>query len=105
MPAGPRLGSQGPDLGYGMKLARRLLDRMAVPDGESADDALAGCFAVGTKRASSFGRAPVIYDFEIAFTLWGWTAGAPADLIAFRRPLFQGASHHYEYQRDIADRT
>ena len=52
-----------------------------------------------------FGRAPVIYDFDLAFTLWGFLAGAPADLVTFRRPLFMGASHHYEDQRAIADRV
>jgi hypothetical protein len=105
LPVGPRLGSPGPDLGYGMKLARMLLDKIVVPEGESGEDAFAGCFAVGAKRASGFGRAPVIYDFQVAYTLWGWMAGAPADLVAFRRPLFQGASHEYEKQREIADRT
>jgi hypothetical protein len=105
MPTGPRLGSQGPDLGYGMKLARLFADKLVLAEGETLDDALAGGFAVGTKRSSQFGRAPVIYDFELAFTLWGFLPGAPADLVAFRRPLFMGASHHYEQQRDIADRV
>lgn len=105
LPVGPRLGSPGPDLGYGMKLARMLLDKIVVPDGEDDHDAFAACFAVGAKRASVFGRAPVIYDFQVAYTLWGWMPGAPADLVAFRRPLFRGASHEYDTQRDIADRT
>ena len=105
MPKGPRLGSQGPDLGYGMKLARTFADRITVTEGESVDDAIVGCFVVGTKRASLFGRAPVIYDFDLAFTLWGFLPGAPADLVTFRRPLFMGASHHYDDQRVIADRV
>ena len=105
MPRGPQLGSQGPDLGYGMKLARTFADRIAVTEGETVDDAVTGCFVVGIKRASLFGRAPVIYDFDLAFTLWGFLSGAPADLVAFRRPLFMGAAHHYEDQRAIADRV
>lgn len=105
MPVGPRLGSNGPDLGYGLKLARILVEKITVPAGESADDALAGCFAVGAKRSSLFGRAPVIYDFELAFALWGFMPGAPPDLVEFRRPLFQGAAHHYDHQREIADRV
>src|SRR5438477_5203074 len=105
MPKGRRLGSHGPDLGYGMKLARTFADRISVGDNETIDDAMAGAFVVGAKRSSLFGRAPVIYDFELAFTLWGFLGGAPADLVAFRAPLFMGASHHYEEQRDIADRV
>ncbi|MDQ1395836.1 MAG: hypothetical protein QOG64_1095 [Acidimicrobiaceae bacterium] len=105
MPTGPRLGHQGPDLGYGMKLARRFADRLVLSEGESVDDAVAGCFSVGCKRSSLFGRGPVIYDYELTFTVWGFLGKPPADLVAFRKPLFQGADHHYEVQRDIADHT
>lgn len=100
---GARLGTTGPDLGFGLKLARRFADRLQVTEGVSAADAIAGCFTVGTKRSAIFGRAPVVYDFELAFTLWGFLGGAPADLVAARRPLFNACSHQYWDQRDIAD--
>ena len=100
---GSRLGTTGPDTGYGLKLARRSLDRLQLTEGISAEDAVAGCFAVGTTRCALFGRAPVIYDFELAFTLWGFLGGAPPDLVEARRPLFNACSHHYWDQRDIAD--
>ncbi len=45
----------------------------------------------------------MIYDFELAFTLWGFLGGAPADLVEARRPLFNACSHHYWDQRGIAD--
>jgi hypothetical protein len=97
------LGTTGPDLGYGLKLARRFADKLELTEGISAEDATAGCFAVGTKRSALFGRAPMIYDFELAFTLWGFLGGAPADLIEARRPLFNACGHHYWDQRGIAD--
>jgi len=100
---GAHLGTTGPDLGYGLKLARRFSDRLELTEGISAEDAVAGCFAVGAKRSALWGRAPVIYDFELAFTLWGFLGGAPADLIEARRPLFSACSHHYWDQRAIAD--
>jgi len=102
-PPGDRFGTMGPDLGYGLKLARRFEDRIELTEGISAEDAVAGCFAVGAKRSALLGRAPVIYDFELAFTLWGFLGGAPADLIEARRPLFIACSHHYWDQRAIAD--
>jgi hypothetical protein len=105
MPTGRRLGNHGPDLGYGIKLARRLVDQVKLAEGETIDDAVAGCFATGTRRSSMFGRAPVIYDMQLAFRLWGFFAGAPRELIEFRMPLFQGAAHHYDAQREIADRV
>ncbi len=104
-PRGPRFGSTGPDLGYGLKLARRFQPKLVLTEGEEAEDAIAGCFAVGGKRASLFGRAPVIYDMAFAFTLWGFLPGAPADLVSYRKPLFLGASHHYWEQRQIVDRV
>lgn len=102
-PTGPRFGSTGPDLGYGLKLARRFHDRLQLTEGEHAEDAIAGGFACGCRRASQFGRAPVIYDMEWAFGLWGFLGGAPDDLIAWRRPLFRGAAEHYWDQRQIVD--
>ncbi len=104
-PKGRAFGSPGPDLGYGLKLARLLVPKVKVTDGELVADAVAGCFAVGAKRAAMFGRAPVIFDMELAYALWGFFDGAPADLIAFRKPLFLGAAHEYSEQRQIVDRV
>jgi len=102
-PRGPRLGSTGPDLGYGLKLARRLEHKLHLGEGESPEDAVAGCFVCGTRRSAHFGRAPVIYDMEWAYTLWGFLGGAPDDLIAFRKRMFRGAAEHYWDQREIVD--
>ena len=102
-PRGPKLGTPGPDAGYAMLLARRFEGRLAVTAGERADDAIAGCVAVALRRAPLFGRAPVIYDLEHAFTLWGFLGGAPDDLVAFRKRLFEGAADHYWAQRAIVD--
>lgn len=102
-PGGRSMGNTGPDQGYGLKLAKRFQDKLELLDGEHAADAIAGCLGVGLRRAAKFGRAPVIYDFEFAFTLFGFLGGAPADLLEFRRPYFAEASHDYWDQRDIAD--
>ena len=102
-PSGPRFGSTGPDLGYGLKLARLFKERVQLAKGESREDAVAGAFACGSKRAAFFGRAPVIYDMEWAFTLWGFLGGAPDDLIAWRQKLFRGAAEDYWDQREIVD--
>jgi hypothetical protein len=102
-PRGPHLGSPGPDQGYALTLARYFEGRLELTEGEHPDDAVAGGVAVALKRASIFGRAPVIYDLEHAFTLWGFLGGAPEELIRFRKPLFEGARHHYGEQREIVD--
>ena len=102
-PGGRATGNTGPDQGYGLKLAKRFADRLELQQGEHAEDAIAGCLGVGLRRAASFGRAPVIYDFELAFTLFGFLGGAPADLVEFRRPYFAEVAHDYWDQRDVAD--
>ena len=101
-PRGAKFGNQGPDQGYALTLARRFEDRLQLAEGEHKEDAVAGCVGVATKRASLFGRAPVIYDLELAFTLWGFLGTPPDYLVEFRKPLFEGARHHYWDQRHIA---
>ncbi|HUB71351.1 MAG TPA: hypothetical protein VL984_13095 [Acidimicrobiales bacterium] len=103
MPVGAGLGATGTDLGFGLKLARRVGQKAVLGDGEHLDDAIAGCFATGCRRASDYHRAPVIGDMEWAFALWGFFPGAPADLVGYRRPLFSGAAHDYVRQRVIVD--
>jgi hypothetical protein len=101
-PDGPGLGATGADLGFGLKLAQQVAKRAVLAEGEHIQDAVAGCFACGARRASVFHRAPVIYDMELAFALWGYLPGAPAELVAYRRPIFAGVAHDYARQRAIA---
>lgn len=106
-PIGERLGYQGPDQGYVLALAERCRGRVIVGTGESVNDAIAGCVNIALRRASLFGRAPVIHDLTIAFTIWGWfDADPPAELMARRKELFEGVAntnHHYTEGRLIAD--
>ncbi len=102
-PSGRGFGSAGPDLGYGMKLALRLRDQLVLTEEESVEDAVAGCFACGARRASVFGRAPVIHDMRWSYTLWGFLGAAPESLVAFRVPRFRGAAHDYDVQRALVD--
>lgn len=105
-PAGPQLGFQGPDQGYALLLARRIEPDLVLSDTERADDAVAGCLGIALRRASIFGRAPVIHDLRIAFTIWGFLDPAPpTELVEERRTRFEGAAdpHHYEVARELAD--
>lgn len=104
-PSGAQLGTQGPDQGYALGLAERLAGRLELTEGEVAGDAVAGCLGVALRRAALFDRAPVIFDCEAAFVVWGFLGGAPSELVAFRRPLFQAAAHHYWARRELAARV
>ena len=101
-PAGAFLGTPGPDQGFALKLARRFEDRLVLLPGEHAEDALVGLHRGGHAAvgACSAGRRS-IHDLTLAFTLWGFLAGAPDDLRAAREPLFRlgfaplpGPAHH-----------
>ena len=95
--AGPGLGCQGPDQGYALKLAQRFAGRLVLADGEREDDALAGCCAVALRRASLFGRAPVVHDLRLALELFGFLIDADAGLVHWRRERFAGAAGHHGY--------
>ena len=96
-PAGPGMGHQGPGQGYALKLAQRFAGRLVLKAGEREDDALAGCGAVALRRASLFGRAPVMHDLRLALELFGFLDDADAALVSWRRPRFAGAAGHHGY--------
>ena len=96
-PAGPGLGNQGPDQGYALKLAERFAGQLVLAAGEREDDALAGCVSVALRRASMFGRAPVMHDLRLALELFGFLIDADAELVAWRQDQFAGAAGHHGY--------
>lgn len=108
-PDGALFGRQGPDQGYALRLAEQLRDRIVTPPGESVDDALRGCVNVALRRASLFGRAPVIHDLTVACTAWGFFDPAPpSELVELRRRMFAGVAnvvHHYAEGRAIVDQV
>lgn len=105
-PVGPMLGSQGPDQGYVLKLAKRFEGKLALTTAEHQEDAIAGCVGVAMKRASLFGRAPTIHDLTVAFTVWGFFSPRPGpELVGLRRHLFEDVAnpHHYAEARRVVD--
>jgi hypothetical protein len=104
-PRGGRLGNQGPDQGYALSLARRFEGKLTLAPGEHEKDALAGAVGVALKRASRFGRAPVVHDLTVALTIWGFLGEAPKDLVELRTHLFEEVAHphHYAGLRRIVD--
>ncbi len=106
-PAGGRLGFQGPDQGFALKIANGFADRLQLTEGERRPDAIRGCLAIALRRASMFSRAPVVHDLTVAFTIWGYLdPAAPAELVALRRTVFEGLgnpAHGYDDARMLVD--
>ncbi|CAN5629649.1 hypothetical protein BH24ACT4_BH24ACT4_12780 [soil metagenome] len=106
-PRGERFGAPGPDLGFAHKIARTFDDCMELAEGEDHHDVVGGCVAIAMRRASLFGRAPVVHDLTAAFTLWGFFDPDPvAELRVLRAKVFEGvghAAHHYVELRALVD--
>ena len=99
------MGTPGPDQGYALKLANSFHGKLELVEGEHEHDVILGCLGIALRRASTFGRSPVIHDLDLAFAVFGFTGegATPEDLIRFRTPKFEAAGHHYEVQRELAD--
>jgi hypothetical protein len=108
-PRGSRLGNQGPDQGFALRIAEQLKPKVRLQPGEKLDDAVRGCLGIALRRASLFSRAPVVHDLTIAYTIWGFfDEQPPAELVERRRELFEGVGnvvHHYAEGRAIADQV
>ena len=92
-PRGRGFGAAGPDQGYALRLVRRLEERLRLAPSESKADVVAGCVAIAMRRAAVFGRAPVLADLEVAFTLAGCLGDPPDDLVAWRHEAMRGLAH------------
>lgn len=105
-PRGQRYGSPGPDQGFALRVARRFEDRLHLVPGESIEDVIVGAAAIASRRAALLGRAPTVYDLELAFGLFGFLVEAPPDdLVEERRRTFRSAAHDYVVQRALVDRV
>lgn len=106
-PEGARLGFQGPDQGFALKIANGFRDRLQLRPGEHAADAIQGCLGIALRRASILSRAPVVHDLTIAFTIWGFLdSDPPTELLELRARLFEGVGntlHHYDEARALVD--
>ena len=89
----PGTGAQGPDQGYALRLVERFEDRLVLGRGEHVEDALAAGVAVGLRRASIFGRAPVSTDIEVGLAIFGYLDPSEPDVVAARRRVVLGAAH------------
>jgi hypothetical protein len=102
-----RMGAPGPDQGYLLKLVPLLRDELRLAEGEHRADVEAGCVAIALKRASLFGRAPIVHDLRVAYTVWGFLDPSPApELVEERRRRFaevHHVAHHYPSLRAVAD--
>ena len=102
-PRGDLLGAPGPNVGYALQLTHRASARFALAPHEHLDDAMSVVGEVAMKRASSFGRAPVMDDVECALLLLGYQGGCAPDFAAWRADMVVAAHHDYRVRRILCD--
>ena len=102
-PRGEMLGSPGPNIGYALTLVHRARNRIALAPHEHMDDASAVVGEIAMKRASSYGRAPVIADVECAMLVLGYQGGCAPDFAEWRVQEIEGAHHEYARRRVFCD--
>jgi hypothetical protein len=100
---GPLLGRPGPNVGYAYTLAQRAADRLRLHTNEHVPDAIAVVAEIAGKRATLFGRAPVIGDIDAAVALLGYDGSADESFAETRAHLVHDAAHDYPRRRAIVD--
>jgi hypothetical protein len=101
---GRSVGTPGTDAGFALRLARRFAHDLKLREGETEHDVLVGCALIAARRAALNGRAPSIYDVQVALALWGFLRDDVAEeLVAVRRQAFSSVSHDYVAQRHLVE--
>ena len=100
-PEGELLGNPGPDQGYVEHLVDTVADSLVLGSHEHLADARAAVGAVANKRASLFGRAPVIHDVHAAVTTLGFNKPAPSGEAGERRATLLEECHHPHYYKRL----
>lgn len=107
MPQGGLYGNHGPDIGYAYRLVHMVSDKLHLAAGESRHDVEGGGIAVAMRRAALCGRAPILADLDVAFTIWGYYDDQPASgLRVLRAEMFEGSGnpiHGYDLRREISN--
>ncbi|HPB46674.1 MAG: hypothetical protein M9952_08795 [Microthrixaceae bacterium] len=105
-PEGDRLGAPGPDPGYVDRLVDTVESSLKLGHHEHLADVREAIAVVALKRASLFGRAPVIHDVTAAVTALGFDQAPPSGDAGERRAALLEECHHphfYVRLRSIAD--
>jgi hypothetical protein len=103
VPTGKGVGTTGPDQGFALTLAHRLTPSLHLEEGEDRHDVSLGLALLASRRSALAGRAPCLYDVQVAAGLFGYLSAAPEDLVAYRHSRFAGLVHSYESQRKLVD--
>ena len=96
-------GTPGPDGGFALSLAARLVHRLELAPNESVHDIEIGIALLAAKRAGLVGRAPSRSDVEVALDLFRFRGRADDAVASDRRRRFKGVAHSYETQRAFVD--
>ncbi|HEV2427927.1 MAG TPA: hypothetical protein VGS61_06890 [Acidimicrobiales bacterium] len=99
--AGRMLGTPGPDAGFALTIAHRVVARRDFEREADRHDVELGVALVAAKRASLVGRGPIVGDVDAAMAALGLGADGPVNAAVSAR--FAGLAHSYPAQRELVD--
>jgi hypothetical protein len=102
-PRGLLFGDPGPNVGFARTIVLRNRDRFDLAPGDHFADAAAVVAELGMKRASSFGRAPVLADVERGMLVIGFEGPVTDDVRVWRSHVIHNADHDYLRRRTVVD--
>jgi len=102
-PAGGLFGSPGPNVGFAYTLAEHAADGFELAEHESLEDVMPLVAEVAGRRATQFGRAPVIHDVQVAAELFGYDGSADPAFTKARVLLVKDVGHSYYKRRELVE--
>lgn len=97
---GKLIGHAGPNIGFAITLAKRASKNWYLVKGEHIEDVEILLAEIAMRRASFFGRAPIVGDIGFASHLFGFH-GEPEQGEEHWRPKFVHGTGHDEHKRRI----
>lgn len=97
------LGNAGPNVGYAMKLSHRQSGEFFLVDHENRHDVEILIAEIAMRRASNFGRAPMIDDIHFATHLLGYDDTPTQGEEKWRPALVNGCGHNEHRRRIIVN--
>lgn len=104
-PKGELFGDPGPNIGYAATLMSQARDTLTVTPNERIDDVEKVVAQLAMRRATMFGRAPVMQDIDVARHILGLDRHQKLDakLVEARTHALHNIAHEYPRQRAIVN--
>jgi hypothetical protein len=103
VPEGEYYGHPGPSIGFAMTLVNRQWDNIVLVDHEHRHDVEPLLAEIAMRRASFYGRAPIIDDVKLAIKILSYDAAPTQGEEKWRPHLVHDCGHNEHRRRAIVN--